>query len=282
MPIINANTAEIATAYKGSSTGDLIKLSAGECNSSDNLDDTALLSFRNKDTTIECVTDRDCIFDASGLNQRVAWIYTDSGSTNTYTLKSLLLREAAFEGNGGALYITNSNVNLIACSLVNNKAYEGGGMFVDSGSVSTSGLSFTGNTADHKGGDIATQFEDAFVTVSGCPSGYDGFGGEALDVFDDKGDTSGELFSFVCTPAEPSDPTSAPTLPPNDDPTLAPSPSPAGSKSTRIIFEGVAGGIFAVLIIGLATVCCRKKPRRTTSLKTNHNAATELLLDEKA
>ncbi|MEZ4771961.1 MAG: choice-of-anchor Q domain-containing protein [Bacteroidia bacterium] len=86
-------------------------------------------------------------------------------NAGTVILKNLKLTDGNAAGNGGAMMIDNSSVQLISCVVTNSMAtVSGGGIFLMGGELTVNGSSFWGNTA---GGNAASEGGGAIANAAG-------------------------------------------------------------------------------------------------------------------
>ena len=74
---------------------------------------------------------------------------------------------------------------------------QGGGVFVSGGTLDLVGCTFLENSATNDGGDIRIT-SGGTVNIDGCPAGFSGTAGAALDTFNDGGTMTGEAKSYSC------------------------------------------------------------------------------------
>ena len=96
---------------------------------------------------------------------------------------------------GGGIYISRLTVTLEMVVLENNKALEGGAVYVSSRTplVDLVGCKFSGNSAIY--GDDIFQSSDDTINIDGCPAGFFGAAGAALDT---GGTITGDRKSYSC------------------------------------------------------------------------------------
>jgi len=168
---MECTTAGVAACF-ASSNGDELELSAGTLSSTDGIYSDVQLTLRNKYVSIACNADRGACVWQGATGKLVVYIKNNGG---TSTLSQIVVKDGdAPSGNGGGLYLLNSNVVLILVAFIDNAASaRGGAIYVNltgSSSVTLEGCSFAGNTAIY-GPDVYNDRKT--VVIGGCPSGED-------------------------------------------------------------------------------------------------------------
>ena len=140
--------------------------------STDGIYSDVQLTLRNKYVSIACNADRGACVWQGATGKLVVYIKNNGG---TSTLSQIVVKDGdAPSGNGGGLYLLNSNVVLILVAFIDNAASaRGGAIYVNltgSSSVTLEGCSFAGNTAIY-GPDVYNDRKT--VVIGGCPSGED-------------------------------------------------------------------------------------------------------------
>ena len=101
-------------------------------------------------TTSRVIDGNGAVIDMAGLGHRAFYV-TASG----VTIKNLTIKNANYNGNGGAIYFSKSGT-VENCNFTNNKATDdysyGGAISMYSGSVTN--CNFTNNTASYRGGAV--------------------------------------------------------------------------------------------------------------------------------
>lgn len=71
-------------------------------------------------------------------------------------------------------------------------------VYGDSSTLDLVGCKFLGNSATNDGGDIYTYSGGTVINIDGCPAGFSGAAGAALDTSNDGGTITGEAKSYSC------------------------------------------------------------------------------------
>ena len=113
------------------------------------------------------ISEDNKVIDGNGsvIDMNGSTIRAFSISGSGVTIKNLTIKNANYNGNGGAIYFTSSATSgtVTNCNFTNNTAYYGGAINMGSGSVSN--CNFVDNTANFQGG--AIRFSGS-GTVSNC------------------------------------------------------------------------------------------------------------------
>ena len=200
LPTLLCTTPGIATCFASASNGDEIVISPGTYSSWDEIEQHVQITLQNKFSSITCSNENGgvCVWRGTTVTGRIVVFIKNNGGTTT--LSSIQIKYGESAGNGGGLFVDNSNVVLILTSYLNNHAsYNGGAISVSnsgSSTVTLQGCSFAGNTASTTGADVYNWGQT--VAINTCPAGYAATQGSALSNGNTGGTMTSPAYSYSC------------------------------------------------------------------------------------
>ena len=150
----SCHTEDVAACFANATDGGRIDLVSGTMSSWDGKNELTQFYMQDKHVIIACNEGGETCILKGAKGKRVVMITNIPGRT---TLARLIIRDGDTSSIGGGLLVSNSNVNLIMSSFVDNSADRGGAIYVgsdDSNTVTLQGCIFEGNTATTNGPDI--------------------------------------------------------------------------------------------------------------------------------